>query len=100
MNRKEMINFINTEILPTAEIDFYDWKYSGRQIIADMINAISKWRIGKPANVEMSARVIDGVLYINGESVKRVAAKLPRWDSMSAPDYEGRILARQESEYD
>ena len=93
MNRKQMIDFINNEILPTAEISDYDWFYFGKDIIRDMIKGIESWRIGKNVNIEMNARVIDGDLYINGEFVKRVASKLPRksFDERSYY-YEGKCL--------
>lgn len=98
MNRKETIIFINEKILPTAEISNNDWFYMGREIMNKIIKGISKWRHGKPINIDMSAEIKDGVLYINGDLVARVAPKLPRkvW-SASADYWENRILTRQET---
>lgn len=95
MNRKQKINFINDKVLPGAEIEDWYWLSNGREIVSEMVKAITAWRIGKPADIEMDGAVKDGVFFINGEAVKRVAPRLPRvgFDGL---DYEGRILARQE----
>jgi hypothetical protein len=47
----------------------------------------------------MNGAVLDGVLYINGEAIKRVAPKMPRKYSYSveAAYWEGKILERQET---
>lgn len=96
MNRKQMITFINDKVLPGAEIDDTDWFYNGREIFKNILKAIEKWRIGKNINIDMNAEIKDGVLYINGESVKRVAAKLPRQKfDKQAYFWEGQILKRQ-----
>jgi hypothetical protein len=65
----------------------------------DILRTASKWRVGKHVNVAMNGAVLDGVLYINGEVIKRVAPKMPRKYSYSveAAYWEGKILARQET---
>ena len=97
MNRKETIKFINDEILPTAEISNDDWFYMGKEIMQKIIKGISKYRHGKPISIEMSGEIKDGVLYINGECIARVAPKLPRksWDE-KAYYIESLILEQQE----
>jgi len=96
MDRKQIIDFVNEKVLPGAEIDNGDWFYNGKDIFRNIIKAIEKWRIGKNTHIEMDAEIIDGALYINGESVKRVASKLPRMaHDEEAAYWEGRILARQ-----
>lgn len=97
MNRMQKINYINEKVLPYAEISNSHWLLHGREVVAEMVNAISAWRIGKPADIEMYAKVVDGVFCINGEPVKRVAPKLPKLcvDDL-ASYYEGKILAAQE----
>jgi hypothetical protein len=47
----------------------------------------------------MNGAVLDGVLYINGEVIKRVAPKMPRRYSYSEEAYywEGKILEKQET---
>lgn len=97
MNRKAKIEFINDKVLPGAEIEDWYWKAYGREIVAEMVKALTAWRIGKPADVEMDGEVKDGVFFINGEAVKRVAPRLPRTSfEAEAYYYEGRILAKQE----
>ena len=97
MNRKQMIEFVNNNIMPGAEIANDDWFYNGKQIFLNIIKAISAWRIGKPADIHMDGQIRDGVLYLNGEVVKRVAAKLPRvpYDA-GAAYWEGRCLEKGE----
>lgn len=97
MNRREKITFINEKILPTAEIEDWYWLAYGKEVVRNCIKAITKWRMGKDPNIEMNGAIIDGVLYLNGEPVKRVAPKLPRV-KFSEEEYvlEGKILARSE----
>lgn len=101
MNRKQMIDFINTEVLPGAEIADWEWMKYGTEIVGKIIKAIERWRIGKPANIHMVAHIYDGVLWINDKPIKRVAAKLPRetW-SKGGYYWEGRCIAKGETEYD
>lgn len=96
MDRRQMIDFINNEILPTAEISNDDWFCFGKDIMRNIVKAIEKWRIGENINIEMKGEIKDGVLFLNGDAVKRVAPKMPRkvWDE-SADYWESRILERQ-----
>jgi len=97
MNRKQLFNFINEEILPGAEIPEWYWLANGKECFCEILRAVEKWRIGKPINIEMDAKISDGVLCINGESVKRVAPMMTKVAySTEAIYWEGRILARQE----
>lgn len=75
MDRKEKIEFINTNILP--QIDFMN-PCTAKDIVAESIKLIERWRIGKPIDIEMNAMVDDGVLYINYEPLGRIAAKTPK----------------------
>lgn len=95
MNRIEIINFINENVLPTAEIELSDWHDFGKDIMWIIIKGFSKWRHGKPLDIEMDAKILDGNLYINGDFVVRVAPKLrrPKYDE-EAYYWEGRCLAR------
>lgn len=101
MNRKQMIAFINTEVLPGAEIADWEWLQYGTDIFGKIVKAIERWRIGKPADIHMTAHIYDGVLWINDKPVKRVAAKMPR-ETWSEGGYywEGRCVARGETAYD
>ena len=51
MNRKQMIDFINTEVLPGAEIADWEWMKYGTEIVGKIIKAIANlqtftwWRI-------------------------------------------------------
>jgi hypothetical protein len=100
MNRKQMIDFINDEILPQCKNNDY-WFSFGREMMKDIIRKISNYRIGKNINMEMKADVIDGVLYINNDCLGRIEPKTPKkpFDEISY-NIEGRILARQERFYD
>ena len=40
MNRKQMIDFINTEVLPGAEIADWEWMKYGTEIVGKIIKAI------------------------------------------------------------
>ena len=96
MNRIQKIKFINEKILPGAEIADWYWMKYGREVVADILNGITSWRMGKPTDVEMDAKIIDGVLYINSDGVKRVAPKLQNVEYKAEAAYwEGKILAKQ-----
>lgn len=96
MNRIEKINFINEKILPGAEIENWYWMKYGREVVFEILKGISSWRMGRPADIEMDAKILDGVLYINGDMVRRVAPKMPKKAYNSEAAYwEGRIFARQ-----
>jgi len=95
MRRKAIINFINSEILLQVGVDVALAEPS------EIVKMVSAWRVGKQADIEMVPVVDDGALYINGEPVGRIASKTPRVHvSDMACHMEGRILARQESDYD
>lgn len=95
MNRKQIIDFCNKNIftqIDSAVSQFLDcW---------EVVRMVSRWRIGKPVNVPMVARVDDGFLFMNDEPVGRIAPKAPRTYNAGADYWEGCILARQEAYYD
>ena len=93
MNRKELIAFANANVFPQVESNMLD--IDGMK---EAIRLISKWRIGKPVNIKMNAKVNDGFLFMNGEPLGRIAAKVPKLNLGNESLYwEGRILARQEN---
>jgi hypothetical protein len=93
MNRKEMIQFVNENVLPQI-----DWRYTNKDTPWKTIRLIERYRIGKPMNIEMVARVDDGFLFINDEPLGRIAMKAPKLNLSNESLYwEGKILARQES---
>ena len=93
MNRKEKIQFVNENILPQI-----DWRYTDKDTPWKAVGLIERYRIGKPMNIEMVARVDDGFLFINDEPLGRIAMKAPKLNLSNESLYwEGRILARQES---
>ena len=88
MNRKEIINFCNEKIFPQCELFALD--INGMQ---DCIKIISKYRIGKHADIEMNPLVKNGFLYMNGEPLGRIARKDTCVSfSDEAYYYEGKIL--------
>lgn len=70
MNRKELIDFCNSEVFPLADFDLYGMR--------ETIKLISKWRIGKAATIKMQPEVRNGSLFINGEFLGRVLPKTPQ----------------------
>jgi hypothetical protein len=93
MNRKEMIQYVNENVLPQI-----DCRYTDKDTPWNAIRLIEKYRIDKPMNIEMVARVDDGFLFINDEPLGRIAMKAPKLNLSNESLYwEGRILARQES---
>lgn len=94
MNRREKLNFIYKEILPTAEIPNDYWLTYGYQVIAEILNGITKWRIGKNPDIEMKASVIDGCLFINNDFVCRVAPSQRKAFDFTDKEYfyEGKCL--------
>jgi hypothetical protein len=93
MNRKEMIQFVNENVLPQI-----DWRYTDKDTPWKAIRLIERYRIGKPMNMKMVAKVDDGFLFINDEPLGRIAMKAPKLNLSNESLYwEGRILARQES---
>lgn len=93
MNRKEKIQYVNENVLPQI-----DWRCTDKDTPRKAIRLIERYRIGKPMNIEMVAKVNDGFLFMNGEPLGRIAAKVPKLNLSNESLYwEGRILARQES---
>jgi hypothetical protein len=93
MNRKEMIQFVNENVLPQI-----DWRYTDKDTPRKAIRLIERYRVGKPANIKMDAKVNDGFLFVNDEPLGRIAAKVPKLNLSNESLYwEGRILARQEN---
>lgn len=90
MNRKQLLNFCKEKIFPqlapTAEVD-----------TLEVVKIVSRWRLGRSLYVAMVPVVRDGVLYMNGEALARIAPKDPR-PAWTARGYamEGKILAQQE----
>jgi hypothetical protein len=96
MNRQEIVTFCNREIFSQIPITV-EIGVSG---MVETIKAVSRWRIGKKIDAPMTAKVDDGVLYINGEFVTRICGKYERVRLTEKGEYyEGRILARQELAY-
>lgn len=75
MDRREKIRFIRENIFP--QIDFRNPTHL-KDIMADSVRLIERWRIGKPIDIKMTAMVDDGFLYMNGEPLGRIAAKMPK----------------------
>lgn len=103
MNRKQIIDFINNEILPKVS-NRWTWKEisSGKELIKMVSDYRSKQIKAGKANIndKYIASIVDGYLYINNEPVGRIAPKdhRPQFDETSYY-YEGKILARQEALY-
>lgn len=91
MSRKQIIAFCNEKIFPQVDNPGLD--------VFETIKLVEKYRHGKPNNMEMIAKVYDGYLTINGEKCGRIAPKMPKnLYSDKAAYWEGKILARQETE--
>ena len=74
MNKKEIIAFCNQHIFPQV---IEPWNMT-RQDMIDTVKAVSRYRIGKPINMQMQAEVINNFLYINSEPVTRIAPAPPK----------------------
>ena len=97
MNRKEKMEFIQNEIMPQIT----DVKKMIEVDLFRVCKLISRWRIGKPQDVIMQAKVIDGSLFINGEYCGRIHSKENgAIYSDKAYYWEGRILEKQEKMFD
>lgn len=100
MDRKYMIEVLNSQILPQVNSR---WSWSDMTPARDIIKMIQGYRrqqidTGTARRGDtLTATVCDGFLYINGDPVGRIAPKDPRpaFNEM-AYYWEGRILARQE----
>lgn len=103
MNRKQIIDFINNDILPQIN-SAYTWQdiTSGKELIKIVCDFRKDQIKQRKAHINdtYKSKVIDGFLYINDIPVKRIAPKDPRpaWNE-AAYYYEGKILARQEAVY-
>ena len=97
MNRKQIIDFCNTEIFP--QVDVRAWA-GNKEELWYVVYVVEGFRRENGFPEEMTAMVDDGFLYLNGKPVERIARALNRpayaW-SEGAEYWEGRILARQES---
>lgn len=92
MNRKEKIDFINTAILPQMH-------YLQPLCVTprELLTMIEKARVGRPIDQDMTARVDDGFLFINGAPAGRIAPRIPRVVVTEDAEYwEGRCLAASE----
>ena len=90
MNRKQIIQFCNENIFPQVNV-----RVAHYMDCIEVVKMVSRWRIGKLANIKMVAEVDDGFLIINGDAVGRIAPKMPRVTyNADAEHYENRILAR------
>ena len=74
MNRKEIIAFCNQHIF--SEV-IEPWNMT-RQDMIDTVKAVSKYRIGKPVNLQMQVKVINNFLIINDEPITRIAPAPPK----------------------
>ena len=99
MNRKDIINFVNDDILTQV-------KYDRLTIpVKELLQIVIKYRSdcikSGTAKSTMTAEVKNGFLYIDQKPIKRIALLDPRsqWDEYSY-HIEGKILARQETKYD
>ena len=104
MNRKQMIDFINNDILTQINSA---WTWHDMFVSAkDLVKLVSDYRSSQikagTAKIDdvLNAKVIDGYLYINNTPIDRIAPKDPRPNFDEYSYYiEGRILARQEAIY-
>lgn len=101
MNRKDIIKFINNDILPQIN-KAYAWKdmfVSGKELIMLCIEFRRQQIKDGKARIDdkWSAKVIDGYLYINNTPIDRIAPKDPRPAFNEYSYYiEGKILALSE----
>lgn len=99
-NRKRTIEFLNKEVLPQLKPG-ENFEHSD---IPNMISMVEKFRRDNNAT-ELHPKVENGFLSINGIKVGRIASAAPKGNygggySPGMARAEGRILARQESDYD
>ncbi len=100
MNRKQLIDFVNNDILPQIDSSFI-WRdiLPAKEIIKLVIDYRRKQIKAGSARIDdiLTARVDDGFLYINDTPIKRIAPKLPKMPYDEQSYYiEGRILAAGE----
>jgi hypothetical protein len=85
MNRKQIIELIWRET---------DYRVHYGLDMVKAVREIESWRRTHRNKDEMVVKVLDGVLYINGDAMARITSKLPRlypW-SEKAEYYEGLCL--------
>jgi len=99
MNRKDVFNLYN-HLLTLSY-----WKTDHERVMPlwDFVHKWSAWRIGKPMAFDIEKiSMVNGFLFYDGQKVFRFEDMIPPAYTYSAKAayYEGRILARQETEYD
>lgn len=89
MNRKMIVDFCNREIFPQV-------RTFQKGDLLETVKLVTDWRRKNGWPKEMTAKVDDGFLFINGSKVGRIAPKEPKAAFSAAAYYwEGRILERQ-----
>jgi hypothetical protein len=98
MSKKEIIKFINTQVLPKKASK--TWQ-AGDADGKELITIVQSWRRKNGFPEDMTATVTNGFLFINGTPAGRIANADTKAYGYSKKDIslEGRILARQEMEY-
>lgn len=100
-DRRKVVAFINEEILP--QVSFDQWLHVPGEV-RDIIHLVERYRKDHGYPQELKAVVKNGLLFLNGDPVERIALMegFGRRNTYTdaAYHYEGRILARGESDYD
>lgn len=98
MSKKDIIQFINTQVLPKKASK--TWQ-AGDADGKELMTIVQSWRRKNGFPEEMTAEVANGFLFINGTPAGRIASADTKAYKYSKKDVslEGRILARQETEY-
>lgn len=103
MNRRQIIDFINNDILPQINPC---WTWSETISAKELIKLVSDFRSAQiKAGIariddKLTAKVTNGFLYINDKPIKRIAPLDPKPAFNERSYYiEGHILARQEALY-
>lgn len=106
MNRQYIIDeVVNGQILPQINEHWKTWQHitPGKELIKLVIDYRHNQIKSGKARIDdiLTAKVIDGCLYLNNEFIKRIAPKDPRPEYNEAAYYwEEKILARQEAYYE
>lgn len=72
-NRKKIITFCNEQIFPYVKT----WTGCKGELF-DVVKTVEKFRRENGYPKEMTAKVVDGFLYINGLKAGRIAPKTPK----------------------
>ena len=100
-DRKKIFDFVAKEILPQVEYD--QWLHVPGEF-KDIARLVEQYRRNHNYPQELNAEVRNGLLFLNGDPVERIALmkNFGRRNTYTdaAYHYEGRILARGESDYD